>query len=334
MTTSLASAASDCGFTGNHALVTGGAGFIGSHLVDALVQANTVTVLDDRSSGSLSNVHPQVRFVEGDIRERETVAAILEDVDVVFHQAGQVSVEASIENPVESQSVNVGGTIELLDCARQADVRVVAASSAAVYGHPSSVPVRESARLRPTSPYGVDKLALDQYTRRFAELYGLPTVALRYFNVYGPRQSATSYSGVISTFLEQARRGDPLTVHGEGTQTRDFIHVSDVVRANIRAATTRYTGEAFNIGTGSKTSIDELADRIRQLVTADSDIVHVDGRRGDIEHSCAETEKAKTLLDFEPRVGLTEGLETLLPVGWTDKSTRSGQSDGSKSRTT
>ena len=316
MTTTLTSAASDCGFTGNHALVTGGAGFIGSHLVDALVQANTVTVLDDLSSGSLSNVHPQVRFIEGDVRDRDTVEAILDDVDVVFHQAGLVSVDASIENPVESQSVNVEGTMTVLGCARQNDVCVVAASSAAVYGHPSSIPIRESERLRPTSPYGIDKVALDHYTRQFAALYGLPTVVLRYFNVYGPRQSAASYSGVISTFLDQARQGEPLTVHGEGTQTRDFVHVNDVVRANIQAATTRYTGEAFNVGTGSKTSIEELAEHVRQLVTTDSEVIHVDGRPADIEHSCAETEKARTLLDFESRVGLTDGLETLLPVRW------------------
>ena len=322
MTTSLTSAASDSGFTGNHALVTGGAGFIGSHLVDALMQANTVTVLDDRSSGSLSNVHPQVRFIEGDVRDRETVETAMEDVDVVFHQAGLVSVEGSIARPVESHSVNVSGTIELLDCARQADVRVVAASSAAVYGHPSSVPVRESARLRPTSPYGVDKLALDQYTQRFAELYGLPTVVLRYFNVYGPRQSTTTYSGVISTFLDQARRDSPVTVHGDGSQTRDFIHVSDVVRANMLAATTRYTGEAFNIGTGNETSVEELASLVCELVSSDSDVAYVDGRTADIERSCAGTEKANTLLDFEPRVGLTDGLETLFPVGWEPRASK------------
>jgi UDP-glucose 4-epimerase len=235
-------------------------------------------------------------------------------VDTVFHQAGLVSVDASVDEPRESQTINAGGTVEVLDCARRADARVVTASSAAVYGHPSTVPIPERARFDPTSPYGADKVTLDHYTRLFSDLYGLPTVALRYFNVYGPRQSASDYSGVISTFLDQAQRGTALTVHGDGTQTRDFVHVSDVVRANLLAATTEHTGEAFNVGTGTETQIRELARIVGDLVATEPGRRYTDGRSGDIERSCAETDRAETMLDFEARVGLREGIETLLPT--------------------
>jgi UDP-glucose 4-epimerase len=313
MSTSLASTARDYGFTGNTVLVTGGAGFIGSHLVDALVQANNVIVLDDLSSGGLENVHPKATFVEGDVRDRDTVQNAMKDADVVFHQAGLVSVEASIENPIASGSVNVDGALTVLDCARQTDTRVVTASSAAVYGQPPEVPIPESAPLRPTSIYGVDKAALDQYTRQFESLYGLPTVTLRYFNVYGPRQSSM-YSGVISTFIEQAERGETLTVEGDGNQTRDFVHCSDVVRANILAATTPHTGEAFNVGTGNQVTINGLAETVCEVLETPLDTTTLPARDGDVRASCAETMKATEQLGFEADVSLQEGLETLRPL--------------------
>ncbi len=315
MSTSLVSTAQDSGFTDNNVLVTGGAGFVGSHLVDALVQANTVTALDDMSNGRFENVHPKASVVEGDIRARETVKEAMEDVDVVFHQAGLVSVEKSIDNPRKSHSINVEGTLTVLDCARQTDTRVVAASSAAVYGQPESTPISESAALRPDSIYGIDKAALDQYTREFESLYGLPTVVLRYFNVYGPRQSATSYSGVIGTFLEQATGGEPLTIQGDGTQTRDFVHVSDVVRANIQAATTSHTGTTFNVGTGTEISINELAETVCHVLGTELDISRKPSRDGDIQYSCAETEKARQMLGFDSSVSLEEGLESMIPLG-------------------
>lgn len=313
MSTSLASTAREYGFTGNTVLVTGGAGFIGSHLVDALVQANNVTVLDDLSIGRLENVHPKATFIEGDVRVRETVRTAMKDADVVFHQAGLVSVEASIENPNDSVSVNVDGALTVLDCARQTDTRVVTASSAAVYGHPHEIPIPESAPLRPTSIYGVDKAALDQYTRQFASLYGVPTVALRYFNVYGPRQSSM-YSGVISTFIEQAENGKTLTVQGDGNQTRDFVHCSDVVRANILAATTPHTGEAFNVGTGNQVTINELAETVCEVLERPADLTRVPARDGDVRASCADTMRAAEQLGFEADVSLREGLETLRPL--------------------
>jgi len=298
--------------SGQRVLVTGGAGFIGAALVDALVEDNDVCVLDDFSTGERERVHTDATVVEGDIRDDSTVETAMADVGLVFHQAGLVSVPASTERPVDSQSANVGGTVRLLDAARREDARVVVASSAAVYGHPETVPVPEDAELSPTSPYGVDKLAVDHYTRLFADLYDLPTVALRYFNVYGPNQPDSGYSGVVSTFLEQALSGSPVTVHGDGTQTRDFVHVDDVVRANVLAAETDDVGRAFNVGSGTETSIRELAETVTGVVDTDSEVVHVDGRAGDIEHSVADLEAAKRSLGYQPQVTLADGLPTVI----------------------
>jgi UDP-glucose 4-epimerase len=298
--------------SGRRVLVTGGAGFIGAALVDALVNANDVCVLDDFSTGERERVHADATLIEGDIRDGSTVETAMEGVDLVFHQAGLVSVPESTKRPVDSQSANVGGTVRLLDAARREDARVVVASSAAVYGHPETVPVPEDAALSPTSPYGVDKLAVDHYTRLFADLYDLPTVALRYFNVYGPNQPDSGYSGVVSTFLEQALSGSPVTVHGDGTQTRDFVHVDDVVRANLLAAETDAVGRAFNVGSGTETSIQELAETVTSVVDTDSDVVHVDGRAGDIEHSVANLEAAKRSLGYQPQVTLADGLPTVV----------------------
>jgi UDP-glucose 4-epimerase len=293
-------------------LVTGGAGFVGGHLVDALVEDAEVVVLDDLSAGSRDRVHSAATLIEGDIRDRETVESAMAGADVVFHLAGMVSVSASTADPVASQSANVDGTVTVLDVARQTDTRVVAASSAAVYGHPETVPISEDADLSPTSPYGVDKLALDHYTRLFADLYDLPTVALRYFNIYGPGQPEDGYSGVVNTFLEQAESGAPLTVHGDGSQVRDFVHVSDVVRANLLAANTDHTGRAFNVGTGRRTSVADLAETVKEVVDDDPSVTHVGSRPGDIEESVADLTNVRERLGYEPRVTLADGLSTLV----------------------
>jgi len=297
--------------SGRTVLVTGGAGFVGSHLASSLAADNTVVVLDDLSAGAKENIPEEATFIRGDVRDREAIDDVLGGIDVVFHQAGLVSVGDSVDRPLRSHSMNVRGTLAVLEAARRNDVRVVFASSAAVYGDPETTPVAESDPLRPRSPYGIDKLAADHYVRRYNDLYGLETVALRYFNVYGPGQSATDYSGVISAFVSQARAGDPLTVHGDGTQTRDFVHVDDVVRANRLAATTDHVGEAFNVGTGTAVTIYDLAEAVRERFDADSPIVHTDPRPGDVSHSRADLSRARQRLDYEPTASLETGLETL-----------------------
>jgi UDP-glucose 4-epimerase len=299
-------------------LVTGGAGFVGSHLAEALVADNDVRILDDFSTGRRENVPEGTTVVEGDIRDSETVREAVSGADVVFHQAGLVSVPASVEDPLASQSANVTGTLQILEAAREAGARVVVASSVAVYGDPVETPISEDDRKRPLSPYGVDKLAIDHYTRRYHDLYDMDTVALRYFNVYGPGQQAGDYSGVGSTFLEQAGSGQPLTVHGDGAQTRDFVHVSDVVRANLAAATTDAVGRAYNVGTGDSIEIRELAELVQSVTDTDAGIVHTEARTGDIERSEADASRARRDLDWTSTVDLADGLrglaETAAPV--------------------
>jgi UDP-glucose 4-epimerase len=292
-------------------LVTGGAGFVGSHLARALVGACDVRVVDDLSAGQRSRVPNGATFVEGDLRDTGALVPAAEGVDYVFHQAGLASVPESVRRPVESHGRNVDATLDVLEAARRTDARVVFASSVAVYGEPETVPVAEDHPTDPTSPYGVDKLAADHYTRLYHDRYGLETVALRYFNVFGPRQDA----GVISSFAERARAGEPLVVEGDGGQTRDFVHVDDVVRANLAAATTDGVGRAYNVGTGEATRIDDLAVLVRESAGADVEVRHVDGRPGDVEQSCADISRARRLLGFDPQVTLEDGLADLLATG-------------------
>ncbi|WP_380676948.1 NAD-dependent epimerase/dehydratase family protein [Salinigranum sp. GCM10025319] len=304
--------------TDARALVTGGAGFIGSHLVDALVDRDVrVRVLDDFSSGTRDNLldadaDTGVDVIEGDVRDADDLDTAMAGVDVVFHEAAVVDVTESVDDPLGTHEINATGGLNVLDAARRADARVVIASSAAVYGHPERVPIAESDPTRPTSPYGLQKLALDRYATLYHELYGLETVALRYFNVYGPRSAGGPYAGVIDVFRDQAGEGRPITVDGDGTQTRDFVHVDDVVRANLLAATTDAVGEAYNVGRGEATSIRDLAERVREAVGSDSEIVHTDPRPGDVDHSTADLTKARERLGYEPTVSLEEGLADLV----------------------
>ncbi len=293
-------------------LVTGGAGFIGSHIVDAVRSENEVIVFDNLSTGSTDRVPPDVEFIEGDIRDRDQLSEAMAGVDIVFHEAAIVSVEYSVENPEITQAVNARATIQLLELARNEDARVVFASSAAVYGHPESVPISETDSVTSSSPYGLSKLTADQYVQLYAELYNLETVALRYFNVYGPRQTGGDYSGVINVFFEQARNGGSITVHGDGAQTRDFIHVDDIVQANLRAAAHGEPGAVYNIGTGKSITILELAEMIQEIVNDSSvEIDHISPREGDIEQSQANIKRAKTALGFVPTVRLQQGLAEL-----------------------
>ncbi|APX00122.1 UDP-glucose 4-epimerase [Halobiforma lacisalsi AJ5] len=301
-------------------LVTGGAGFIGSHLVDALAPDNDVRVLDDFSSGRRGNLPDDddgdvdIDVYDGDVGDPDLLRRAASGADLIFHQAAIVSVTQSVDEPWESNRTNLDAGLLVLEQARREDARVVLASSAAIYGHPDELPVSETATTEPTSPYGIQKLALDGYARRYEELYDLPTVALRYFNVYGPRQQGP-YSGVISTFLEQASAGEPITIQGDGEQTRDFVHVTDVVRANLAAATTDAVGEAYNVGTGDRTSIRELAEIIREVTDSASPIVHTEPRPGDVRHSGADVSKARRDLGFESRVDLRAGIHSLVDGG-------------------
>lgn len=291
-------------------LITGGAGFIGSHIADALVDGNDVRILDDLSTGHRGNVPDQAELYVGDIKDDALRSTAMDGVDLVFHEAAVVSVAQSIETPLETNRTNADVTLQLLEDARREDARFVLASSAAIYGHPESIPVSESHPKQPTSPYGLSKLVADQYVQLYEDLYGLPTVALRYFNAYGPRQQG-DYSGVISTFVEQARADDPITVNGDGTQTRDFVHVDDIVQANLEAATTQHVGTAYNVGTGETVTIMELAELVRSAAGSNSRIVTGDPRPGDIQHSCADTTVAAERLGFTSTIPLDAGLATV-----------------------
>ena len=290
-------------------LVTGGAGFIGSRLADRLCRDNDVVVLDSLVSGDRENVPTEAEFIEGDIRDESAVADAIAGVDCVFHEAALVSVDRSVEVPTESHDNNVEGTLTILEAARSQDTRVVLASSAAIYGRPAEIPITENHPKEPTSPYGLDKLACDHYARLYHDRYGIETVALRYFNAYGPGQTGGDYAGVISIFIEQALAGEDITVEGDGEQTRDFVYIDDIVDANVAAAGTAAVGAGYNVGTGDSVTIRGLAELIQDITDTDSDIVHTDPREGDIDHSRAAVSKAKANLDFEASVSLREGLE-------------------------
>lgn len=286
-------------------VVTGGGGFIGGHLVGDLRGTNTVQILDNDPD---RRAPADVTSIEADVRDDSAVSEALADADVVFHEAALVSVAESVRDPVLSHDINATGTLNVLEAAREHDTRVVLASSAAVYGDPVDIPISEQHPKAPTSPYGLDKLAADHYARLYADRYGLDTVSLRYFNVYGPHQTG-DYAGVITIFIEQALSGEPITVNGDGEQTRDFVFVDDVVQANRRAATTDEVGTAYNVGTGDSITIRELAELIKELTDSSSDIVHTDPRDGDIQQSKADIGKAKARLEFEPTISLRDGLQ-------------------------
>lgn len=301
-------------------LVTGGAGFIGSHLVDALVaDGHRVRVLDDLSSGTASNVHPEADLVVGDITDAKAVRGAVEGVDVVFHQAAHGSVLRSVRTPLTTDAANIHGTLTVLSAALDAGVaRVVYASSSSVYGGAGPLPTPETAPQVPRSPYAVTKMAAEHYCRVFAELHQLETVALRYFNVFGPRQRPDStYAAVIPLFLDALRRGDRPTVHGDGNQSRDFTYVADVVAANRAAATAPAgvcSGKVYNIAGGREHSLLDLLAVLGSILEVEPGADHIDPRPGDIRHSRAEVSAARRDLGFQTRVSFEEGLRRT--VSW------------------
>lgn len=296
-------------------LVTGGAGFIGSHLAQTLTAKGCrVTVLDNLASGHLENLEAfkkDITFVEGDIRDKDLLEKVTRNCDVVFHQAAVVSVTKTIEDPVGSTSVNDVGTLAVMEAARQNKVqRVVLASSSAVYGDDPQLPKIESMPPYPLSPYAVQKLTNELYAALYFRLYGMETVCLRYFNVFGPRQDPSSpYSGVISIFMQRAAEGDVPIIFGNGEQTRDFVFVEDVVQANILAATgEKAAGEVFNVGTGEAISVNALWSHIASMGANEIEPTYEPARTGDIMHSLAGVTKSRDRLMFQASVSLAEGL--------------------------
>jgi UDP-glucose 4-epimerase len=301
-------------------LVTGGAGFIGSHLVDFLVERGfEVRVLDNFSSGSPGNILEHLKsgradLIEGDIRNAEVVKKCLVGVDVVAHLAAVTSVPYSVENPALTFDVNAGGTLTLLRCCLEAGVgKFVFASSCAVYGDPKKLPVSEKAIPNPISPYAESKLEAEHHCRNICLQEVLKAVVLRFFNVYGPRQGVNDYSGVITKFFDHARRGLPLIVYGDGSQSRDFVSVYDVVKAVVASAENdSANGEIFNIGSGKAVTINALAKTVSDLSGKKPEVRHEPPRIGDIKGSRADISKAKRLLGYAPAVSLEDGLRHLI----------------------
>jgi len=302
-------------------LVTGGAGFIGSHLVERLLaEGHSVRVLDDFSAGREENLAfarpgDPLEVIRGDIRDAAAVHGAMAGVQGVFHEAALVSVPRSVECPALSCAINAHGTAHVLDAARAAGVRrVVYASSAAVYGDAAGIPVSERVAARPLSPYGLDKLYTEQAGALFHALYGLETVPLRYFNVFGPRQDPSSpYSGVISIFVARLLAGKPLTIFGDGQQSRDFVYVADVVDANMRAMFGAYPGPApLNVARGERVTLNELAGLLGEVIGIEPGVVHEPARAGEIMHSQGDITAIRAALAYEPRWTVRAGLEALV----------------------
>ena len=301
---------------GETVLVTGGGGFIGGHLVERLVtEGAAVRVLDNFATGLRRNLEPvarEIELIEGDIQSYERVHNAVRGCDVVFHQAALPSVPRSIQDPLTSTAVNVTGTLNVLLAARDEDVRrVVSASSSSVYGANPTLPKSEEMATLPMAPYAVSKLAGEGYCRSFNRVYGLDTVALRYFNVFGPRQDPNSqYSAVIPKFINAYLEDRPPVVHGDGSQSRDFTYIDNVVDANLLAAEagSEAAGEAFNIACGDRISLNAILDAIAKRAEKAIEATHVDSRPGDIPHSQADISKAAGALGYTPHVEIEEGL--------------------------
>ncbi|MAE95710.1 MAG: LPS biosynthesis protein WbpP [Deltaproteobacteria bacterium] len=300
-------------------LVTGGGGFIGSHLAETLVRDGVeVRVLDDFSSGrpeNLSGFRDRLELLEGDVRDHELLGRATEGVEVVFHEAAVPSVPRSVAEPLRTNDVNVNGTLGLLEAAREAGVRrLVFAASSSAYGDTPVLPKVETMVPTPLSPYALQKLAGEQYCRLYTDLYGLETVALRYFNVYGPRQNPQSeYAAVIPKFVTACLDGIAPIIYGDGEQTRDFTYVADVVRANLLAASAPgAAGQVINVAGGGRISLNQLLGHIRELCGASAEASYHPARAGDVRDSQADLSRARSVLGFEPTTPIEEGLESTI----------------------
>jgi UDP-glucose 4-epimerase len=301
-------------------LVTGGAGFIGSHLIDRLVdEGYDVRVIDNLYSGKLENIERHIKrgkvdFVKGDIRDASLVKKSLVGVDAVFHLAAIISVPFSVSNPELTLDVNLAGTTTLLNACSEKNVdKFIFVSSCAVFGDTKILPVNENETTNPISPYAESKLLAERDCLSFQQRGLLQSVVLRFFNVYGPRQGMNDYSGVITRFINRAKQKKSLTIYGDGSQTRDFVNVNDIVQALYACLkSSSANGEIFNIGSGKPTSITELAKTVLELTGQNLEIRYELARAGDIKDSYADISKAKKLLNYEPKVTLRDGLRAML----------------------
>lgn len=300
--------------------ITGGCGFIGSHIAEELIsKGDEVVIYDNLSTGykhNIEHINGNCSFIQGDIQDLPLMSEAMKGADYVFHEAAMVSVFESIERPEDNNSINVTGTLNVLLAARKNNVkRAVLASSAAVYGNDPALPKQEDMLPVPESPYAMSKIAGEHYMRVFAMLYNVETVVLRYFNVFGPRQDSSSmYSGVISKFYETLLNKTSPIIYGDGRQSRDFVFVKDVVRANLMAMESDKVGkgEVLNIATGKAKNLLDLLDTLNQVLATDIKPIHKKVRSGDIRHSLASADKAKALLGWEPEYSFEKGLSELI----------------------
>jgi UDP-glucose 4-epimerase len=319
----------------SNVLVTGGAGFIGSHLAEALLRkGHRVRVLDDFSTGKRENLifdkkYPSLEIIEGDIRHLAICQQAMKGIEYVFHQAALPSVQRSVEDPLGSNAVNGGGTLNILFAAREERAkRVIYASSSSIYGDTPTSPKHEEMISHPLSPYALQKHVGEQYCRLFYELYGLETVSLRYFNIFGPRQDPNSvYSAVIPKFIDAFLQGSPPIILGDGKQSRDFTYIENVVQANLLAMSARHLhGEMINIACGERTSLNQLVNALRKILGSKVSPIYEEPRKGDVRHSLADIRKGKEILNYEPKVGLELGLRKA--VEFFKKGVRSRESEG------
>ncbi len=301
--------------TAMRCVVTGGCGFIGSHIVDALIREGyDVAVLDDFSTSNREYLNPAAELVEGSVADAEVVRSATEGATWVFHLAALARVQQSVDDPIGTHAINVNGTLNVLQAARENGLeRVIVSSSSSVYGDQPTHLMTEDLPANPMSPYGLHKLIGEQYADLFATLFGVQVVSLRYFNVYGPRQSAEgAYALVIPHFLRLRGEGKPLTIYGDGQQTRDYVHIDDVVRANMNAASSELPlgrAVALNVGSGEETSVNEIAEMVG------GEVEHIiPNPRGAFEElrKCADTSRAKSVISWEPSIRLAEGIRSVL----------------------
>ncbi len=303
-----------------HYLITGGSGFIGSNLADHLADLHEITIIDNFATGRPENIrelldHSNVTFIEGNITDSKLLHEITREIDGIFHQAAIPSVPRSVKDPLTTNEANVTGTLVVLQAAKENGVRkVVTASSSSVYGDTPTLPKEEGMMPNPLSPYAVTKLADEYYGKVFCELYGIQTVFLRYFNVFGPRQDpASEYAAVIPKFITRLLDGKPPIIYGDGGQTRDFTFIKDVIQANVKAMESNATG-IYNIACGERISLNELAGILMEIIGTHAEPIYEPLREGDIRDSLADISRAKAAFGYEPGFTLEEGLKET--VAW------------------